>query len=145
MGADFILYVCDRPIKNKAQFLLSAYQILQEEEKGGTLSAYLDDLEMVWPDQAEELNLDTKEGRKIAIRKMMELTEESYDYVSGNYRDFTHLYLKEAEYGGLSWGDVPTDACSYINWLGLSGLDVAGADHPLANRETNENQNSTKL
>jgi hypothetical protein len=131
MGADFILYCCEDPTDYKKAIPMIEYRIANMSDDN--LDCIAEDV--LWHDSeevSEEVGGDHalkesdlwKLNDLIAIRirgmvrdKIREAVDEIFD---GCRRDVAHMHINGTRYlmtGGMSWGDLPTEACDLVNLI----------------------------
>ena len=136
MGADFLLYYCEYPgdWKKAEPIVNRRIEKLSNEDLDHIGESYFySDIE----DLKEEIGEDLKEEDlwrlddlcDIKIRSFIKgKVKESVDEVMGEKwyrRDVAEVELNDVLYlfsGGMSWGDLPTDACEAIGLICESGV-----------------------
>ena len=144
MGADFMVYICENPSDYTEAMPFMEYRV------ENLSSEVLDDIasDLLWYD-SEEISEEhkTKHNLKeedlwklddlvnIKIRNMVKakLKEAVGELFSDHYRrDVAAVHLHDRGYlmtGGMSWGDLPTEACDIINLIDHSGI-TEGMSNP---------------
>ena len=144
MGADFMLYCCEEPSDYAKAYPVIMYRI--ESLSDGELADIAD--ELLWydvqeiEDELEDFKIkeedlysldDLKRNkiRKMAREKLVEAVHElignpnDKNICTGWRRDVTNMHLNGVSYifsGGMSWGDLPAEACEFINLIDHSGI-----------------------
>jgi hypothetical protein len=136
MGADFMLYCCESPRDDKKAMPFIQYRV--DNLSNDDLDTLAE--ELLWYDSEEiaseveaECNL-TKDDlwklddlvnikiRGMVKEKVMEAAEALFGE-SAYRRDAAEVSLHDRIYmmtGGMSWGDLPTEACDIINLIAHS-------------------------
>ncbi len=135
MGADFMVYCCEDPIDYKKAMPMIEHRI--KNLSNNSLDDIADDL--LWYD-AQEIteeveaectlteedlwkldDLTSKKIRDMVRKKVKAAVDELFD--GGCRRDVASMHLHGRNYlmtGGMSWGDLPTEACDLINLIEYS-------------------------
>jgi len=131
MGADFMLYCCENLGDYKKSIPMIEYRIANISDDN------LDNIadEVLWHDSSsisEDLgdnhtlvesdlwklnDLISLEIRSMVRIKIREAVEEIFD---GCRRDVAYMHINGKGYvmtGGMSWGDLPTEACDLVNLI----------------------------
>ena len=150
MGADFMLYCCEAPADYKRAMPLIQHRIrsLSDNQLDGIGDDCLWYYTQEIIDEAQaECTLKEEDLWKlndltfIKIRSMIrEKIETAADELFGDSyrRDVATIHLHGRIYlmtGGMSWGDLPTEACDIINLISFSGI-TDGMSDPDFNYET---------
>jgi len=132
MGADFMVYCCEDPIDYKKAMPMIEHRIGSLSDD--SLDSMADDL--LWYD-AQEITeeveaectltkedlwkLDDLTSKKIRDMVREKIKAAADELFSGDYRrDVASMHLHGRSYlmtGGMSWGDLPTEACDLINLI----------------------------
>jgi hypothetical protein len=141
MGADFLLYCCPDPINKGWNHRIAKAELRKwvEEQDLNDIHRLLEEvfcaehLEELYEEEVgslERLGDSGKSeekalllfGRNFVKEKLFEAYEQVFH---SNRRDTTNMTLEGKEYvfsGGMSWGDLPSEACDYIHWLDETGV-----------------------
>jgi hypothetical protein len=142
MGADFIVYCCEDPVDYKKAMPYIEYRI--ENLSGDLLHSIADD---VLCDEAQEISEEVADESLLSeedLWKLDDLTSikiksmirrrirEAVGEVFDSYRrDVAHMHLHGRNYlmtGGMSWGDLPTEACDLIHLIEYSCVTEGMSD-----------------
>ena len=141
MGADFLLYCCEEPTDYKKAMPLIEYRInnLSDDDLDGIAE------DILWYDANEieeesglgEMGCGLKEEdlwkindlTSIKVRSMVreKIRAAANELFSNDIcrRDVTSMHLHGRTYlmtGGMSWGDLPTEACEIMNLIDHCGI-----------------------
>jgi hypothetical protein len=133
MGADMLLYYCEYPTSYKKAMPTIEYRIENLADK--TLNFIAE--ELLWceaNDLAKDIEKELKEEDLYKLNDLIGIKtremirgriRQAIEDMSDWRRDIACLTLGGTNYifsGGLSWGDLPTDACEMINLVSDSGV-----------------------
>ncbi len=134
MGADFIFAVCEMPNNlDKCRDIID-YRI--ENLNDSMIASIADDgyfdVDEMLLGLAEDMDITETDLWSLSdmdglmLRKLVEkLLKDAVDELTGYRRDVGGMVLNDISYaisGGMSWGDSPTDAISFIGLLDMSGI-----------------------
>lgn len=134
MGSDFVFAVCEMPhnldkcreiIDYRIKNLNDSMIALLIEDGGfdteGLLCDLAEDMDIA---ESDLWCLDDVDD--LMLRKLTEkLLKDAVDELTGYRRDVGGMVLNNISYaisGGMSWGDSPTEAISFLRILDMSGI-----------------------
>jgi len=134
MGADFVFTVCEMPDNlDKCREIID-YRIknLNDSVIASLAEDSCLDIDGMLYDLAEDMDIAESDlwclddMDDLMLRKLVErLLKDAVDKLTGYRRDVGGMVLGDTSYaisGGMSWGDSPTEAMSFIRVLDMSGV-----------------------
>ncbi len=147
MGADFMCAICEMPLEPESLREVITYRLdnMNDKKIENFASNWWHTIESTYEDQMDDQSLTESDIYKldnidgIRLRRLVTmilsdlLDEFVYEKGLRCRRDIADVLIKDTWYaisGGMSWGDLPTEAYEGVSMLDDSGLlDGLGANN----------------